>query len=116
MVQAGQEVDRAYRLAAAVRVIDPNQVRVYDIMGWCLFKQGKFSEALAELEKARSLMELKEVPDPAYAVVYEHLAEVFGRLRDSMMAREMFSRALVADPSRAEEWRKRAQVFGGTLA
>jgi len=116
MVQADQDLDRAFRLAAAVRVMDPNQVRVYDIMGWCLFKKGQLTEALAELEKARSLMELKDTVDPVFAAVYEHLAEVYGRLRDSMMAREMFSRALAADPSRAEEWKKRAQTFGGTLA
>ncbi len=116
LVAGDADMDRAFRLAAAVRVLDPNQVRVYDIMGWCLFKQGRYTEALAELEKARSLMELKETPDRAYAVVYEHLAEVFGKMRDAMMAREMFSRALAADPSRAEEWKKRAQGYGGMLA
>lgn len=108
-VEAGKDLDHAYRLASAVRVKDPNQPRAFDVMGWCLHRQGKYAAAREELEKARTLVELKETPAPGDAVIYEHLAETYAALKDSMMSREMFSRALELDPGRREEWQKRQQ-------
>jgi tetratricopeptide (TPR) repeat protein len=106
-------LDRAYRLASAVRVKDPNQVRAFDILGWCLFKQGRHPEAFENLEKARTLIELREVREKADAPIYEHLAAVYDAMKDSMMSREMYSRALESDPSRRAEWQKRSQEVGG---
>jgi len=106
-------LDRGYRLASAVRVKDPNQVRAFDILGWCLFKQGRVPEAFENLEKARTLIELRESRQKADAPIYEHLAVVYDGMHDSMMSREMYSRALEADPSRREEWQKKSRRIGG---
>jgi tetratricopeptide (TPR) repeat protein len=110
LVNAGLDVERAYRLAAAVQIKDSTVPRAHDVAGWCLYRQGKHVEALQELEKARALIEVKTGKQVDDAVVYEHLAEVYTALKDSMMSREMYSRALEADPSRREEWAKRGQA------
>ena len=110
LVNSGADVERAYRLAAAVQIKDSTIARAHDVAGWCLFRMDKHAEAHQELEKARALVEVRTTREPADAVLYEHLAEVYEALKDGMMAREMWSRALEADPSRREEWVRRGKV------
>ena len=111
LVHVGADVDRAYRLAAAVRIKDPNLARAFHVMGWCLLKQGKHPEAHEELEKARTLFEMRGAPELWAGELYEHLAQNYTAMNDAMMAREMYSRALEADPARREEWLKRAAAL-----
>jgi len=110
LVNAGLDVERAYRLAAAVQIKDSANPRANDVAGWCLFRLGKPKEAHQELERARALIEVKGTREPSDAVIYEHLAEVYTAFKDGMMAREMYARAIEADPSRREEWVRRGQA------
>jgi tetratricopeptide (TPR) repeat protein len=109
LISAGRDLDRAHRLASAVRLKHPANLRAMDVSGWCLHKQGRSVEAREELEKARAMLELKSFPDPADAEIYEHLAEVYAALKDGLMAREMYARAVEADPGRREQWQKRGE-------
>lgn len=108
LTNAGGNLEHAFRLAAAVRIKDPSRAKAYDILGRCLFRQGKAAEAREELERARAIIEVKERPDTADAGIYEHLAEVYAKLDDGMMSREMYARAGEIDPVRRAEWQKRA--------
>ncbi len=108
LMNAGGNMDHAFRLAAAVRIKDPSRPKAFDILGWCLHRQGKSVEAREELERARAIIEVKERADIDDAVIYEHLAEVYQALNDSMMSREMFARAAEIDPARRAEWQSRA--------
>lgn len=108
LVNAGGNLEHAFRLAAAVRIKDPSRAKAYDILGWCLFREGKAAEAREELERARAILEVKERPDADDAAIYEHLAEVYSKLDDGMMSREMYARAGEIDPQRRAEWQKRA--------
>ncbi len=113
LAHVGKDLDRAYRLAAAVRIKEPNLPRAFHVMGWTQLLQGKHLDAFAELEKARTLLEMRGLPEPWAAEMYEHLAQCYTAMNDAMMAREMYSRALEADPGRREEWLKRAQALNG---
>lgn len=113
LAHLGADPDRAYRLAAAVRIKDPTMARAFHVMGRCLMRQERHGEAQQELEKARTLLEMRGHPEPWAAELYEHLAQVYTALNDAMMAREMYSRALEADPARRDEWVRRAQALNG---
>ncbi|MEK7474607.1 MAG: tetratricopeptide repeat protein [Candidatus Coatesbacteria bacterium] len=109
LVNAGVDIERAHRLAAAVQIKDSANPRAHDVAGWCLFRLGQHQEAHQELEKARALIEVKGTRQPSDASIYEHLAEVYTAFKDGMMAREMYARAIESDPSRREEWARRGQ-------
>ncbi len=113
LMNAGANMDHAFRLAAAVRIKDPSRPKAYDIVGWCLHRQGRSAEAREELERARAIIEVKSHPDADDAGIYEHLAEVYKKLDDSMMSREMYARAAEIDPARRAEWQKSAGTPAG---
>jgi len=65
----------------------PNQYHYYDTRGWVLFKQGKFQEALVDLEKAIAL-------SPTQSVVMEHLGDVYFKLNQIDKAVECWKKAV----------------------
>jgi tetratricopeptide (TPR) repeat protein len=112
LLEAGGDPDKAYRYAAAVRVKDPNTVRAFEIMGRALAKQGKKEQAIAEMEKARTLIEMKEVQDSSLVPLYEHLADAYEAAEDFMMARAMLERAFTLAPQRNDIEERRKKLEG----
>ena len=80
----------------------PDSAAVLDSMGWALHKQGKHSEAIDYLEKAR-----KYGPDPEIDL---HLGEVQWDLNNKTAARETWKKALERwpDDKRLKERLERA--------
>ena len=60
-----------------------------DSLGWALFRRGKLEEAKAELEKASSLPGGDDDP-----VVFDHLADVYYRLKETAKALAAWKKAL----------------------
>jgi tetratricopeptide (TPR) repeat protein len=84
--------ERGENLAAAEELIrraldlDPQNAAYLDSLGWALYQQGRYHEALAPLEQASQLS--ADAPDP---VVEEHLGDVLeklGRRNDAVKAWE----------------------------
>lgn len=65
---------------------ESNNGAYVDSLGWVYFKQGRFQEAIQELEKAAQLL-----PDP---VIYEHLGDVYFKQSNLNKAKENWQRSL----------------------
>lgn len=86
----GQNLNEAEKLIAKALEIEPDNPAYLDSWGWLLHKQGKSREALAELQRAESLMpELR----PDDAEILEHIAIVQEALGQSQAALETYRRA-----------------------
>ena len=112
MLESGGDVEKAYRYAAAVRVKDPNTVRAFEIMGRALSKMGRKQEAIEELEKARTLLEMSETKDASLAPLFSHLADAYEAAEDYMMTREMLARAFALAPQRVDLEERRKKLEG----
>ena len=64
-VEKGEHLEEAEGMLQDAAALKPNDGFILDSLGWLYFKQGKFQEAVKQLEKADSLMD-----DP---VIKEHL-------------------------------------------
>jgi tetratricopeptide (TPR) repeat protein len=56
-----EEFAEAYRAIKRALELDPRNPAIIDSYGWVLFKQGKYDEALAELERAYQFMKDAEI-------------------------------------------------------
>jgi len=65
----------------------PNQYHYYDTRGWVLFKQGKYQEALIDIEKALEL-------SPNQPVVVEHLGDIYFKLNQVDNAIDCWKKAV----------------------
>lgn len=72
--------------------VDPTNGAYLDSLGWVKFQQGKFDEAVANLQKAAQSLKRD---DP---VVFEHLGDAYARLTRVPQALEAWQRALTLDP------------------
>ncbi len=68
---------------------EPDNGAYRDSLGWCYYRLGRFTEALAELKKAA------EEDDPD-GVILDHLADIQLALKDLASARESWQRAIKA--------------------
>jgi tetratricopeptide (TPR) repeat protein len=93
-------VDRNEHLGRACRMIriavesDPENMAYRDSLGWALFRQQKYAEALAEMQKST-----EKIPD---GTVLDHLGEVYNKLGEKQKAQEAWRRA-------AESFRKKKE-------
>ncbi len=80
-----EQAEMMIRLAVAAQ---PDNPAYLDSLGWVLFKQGRFEEALVELKKANS--------DPEYrdATLLEHMGDVHEALNQTADARKAWQEAL----------------------
>lgn len=72
LVDRTDEYDEAEKLIRKAIKLEPESPAIIDSLGWLLYKQGKFSEALEQLEIAYS-----RFPDPEVAA---HLVDVLAEL------------------------------------
>jgi Tfp pilus assembly protein PilF len=91
--EQNRSLSDAERLIKKALAQEPDNGAFVDSLGWVYFKQGKTKEARAELEKARSMLE-----DP---VIYDHLGDVYMKLKDVPKAKENWRRSLQLDDSQA---------------
>lgn len=91
LADRGLKLDEAHQLVSRAVELDPRNGAYRDSLGWALFKLGRSSEAVTELERALELL-------PEDETLWDHLGD-----------------ALAASNSPAAAWRawRRAQALGG---
>ena len=105
--------DRGLKLAEAEQFIrravdiDSSNGAYRDSLGWSHYKQGRFPQAVKELESAAALM-------PADATVWEHLGDAYEASGDKGKAWEAY--ALSESFERADRVRKKRQAAEAALA
>jgi len=72
--------------------LDPNNGAYLDSFGWVKYREGKFDDALAQLQRATQNLKRD---DP---VVFEHLGDTYSKLDRIAQALDVWQRALTLDP------------------
>jgi len=88
-VEWNRDLKEAERLINKAIRLDPDNGAYIDSLGWLYYKKGKVKEASKLLEKASSLME-----DP---VIYDHLGDVYFKLKETDKAKLNWQRSLKLD-------------------
>jgi len=88
-LELNKNIDKAGKMIKQALVFDPENGAYIDSLGWFYFKKGRFKEALAELEKAASL-----ISDP---VVYDHLGDAYLKLGDRNNSKLNWEKSLKLD-------------------
>jgi tetratricopeptide (TPR) repeat protein len=105
----GQHLDRAETLIRKANEMDPDNGAFVDSLGWLLFKQGKFPEALPELLRAEKLLRQDQPePEPGDAEIYDHIAQTYDKLGQRDKALEYWRQALDVKPE-VDAIRERAE-------
>ncbi len=92
LAETAKDLSRAHAMVSAVLARDPGNVRAMDVLGWCLYRQGRFQDSIRELERARRLLEAGGVASESAIDVYRHLTLVYEAVGDTSMANEMWFR------------------------
>jgi tetratricopeptide (TPR) repeat protein len=90
--ERGENLAEAEQLILRALEQDPGNGAYADSLGWVYFQQGRHEEALAELQRAASLL---ESPDP---VVLDHLGDAHEKLGQTAEALRYWQKALQLDP------------------
>jgi tetratricopeptide (TPR) repeat protein len=88
-----RELPRAERLITSALKSEPDNPAILDSMGWLDYRRGNPREALPLLERAFRLAQDGDIG--------AHWGEVLWSVGDKVKAREVWSRALIADPDNA---------------
>jgi tetratricopeptide (TPR) repeat protein len=91
-VEKGENLDEAGDLIRRALEMDPDNAAFIDSLGWYHFKKGEYEKALEQLLKAAELMK------PEDAVVFEHVADTYARLKKMPEALAYWQRAAALDP------------------
>ena len=83
-------LEKAEELLKKALTYEPNNGAYVDSLGWVYFKQGRYEEAIQELEQAVQFL--------SDSVIYEHLGDVYLRQGDFVKARENWQKSLEIDP------------------
>jgi len=85
-----QRYTEAHELISRALALQPDEPAILDSMGWVLYRQGQYDEALAYLTRAYA-----EYPDPEVAA---HLGEVLWVSGNTEAATNVWRGALLRDP------------------
>lgn len=85
----GQQLERAEQMIKKALASDPENGAYLDSMGWVLFKQGKYAEALPHLEKA-----VKAAAGSGDETIWDHLGDAYSHLQQPAKALEAWKKAL----------------------
>jgi tetratricopeptide (TPR) repeat protein len=91
-VDRNENLDTAEQLVHRALELDPHNGAYFDTLGWAYFRQGRYSEAVAELLRAASLL---EKPDP---VVLDHIGDAYEKLGKITEAMIYWQKAHGLDP------------------
>ncbi len=101
------EYAEAARLIKKALQLEPDSPAIIDSWGWVLYRQGKYEQALAELERAYA-----GFPDPEVAA---HIVEVLWKLERLDEAREVLDAAEAESPGHPLLERIRERAFPGDM-
>jgi len=73
-------------------------------LGWVYFKQGRYQEAVEELEQA-----IQFLSDP---VIYEHLGDAYLKQENTLKAKENWQKSLEIDSSDALQLQEKLDTLG----
>jgi tetratricopeptide (TPR) repeat protein len=90
------ELEESLKLIKKAIELEPDNPAFQDSLGWIYYQRGNLEEALYHLQLAVELMEEKDEKD---GVVYEHLGDIFYKLKDFQMARDYWQKALTTESS-----------------
>jgi Flp pilus assembly protein TadD len=90
LANRSQRVDEAHELIARALELEPGEPAILDSMGWVLYRQGSYAEALTYLSQAYG-----KFPDPEVAA---HLGEVLWVSGETKAAMDIWRDALLKDP------------------
>jgi tetratricopeptide (TPR) repeat protein len=96
--EAGIEMDSAEKMARRARELKPEDGYVLDTLGWVLFKQGRFEDAVKVLEDAHRLQ-------PNEAIIADHLGDAYYYFRMPERAKRLYEKAAAL----AEEDKRRSK-------
>ncbi|MBO9667236.1 MAG: tetratricopeptide repeat protein [Bdellovibrio sp.] len=98
LAELNQQLPEAEKLARRAYALQPQDGYVLDTLGWVLFKQKKFPESIALLEKAFSYQSQA-------SIIAEHLADAYSMHSMPKEAKEMYNKAvnLTKDQHRANQ-------------
>ncbi len=85
----GKNLEQAEGMIRKALAADPENGAYLDSLGWVLFKLGKYDDALPYLEKA-----VKNSPGAGDETLWEHLADVYERLKQPAKAVETWRKSL----------------------
>ncbi len=102
LAEQNESLDFALTLVDRALSQEPDNGYIIDSRGWIFYKQGRYEQARAELERA-----LEKVED---AVILEHLGDTHFMLNDQDQARRFYQRALVKDPRNRQLRKKIARL------
>lgn len=102
LAELNQHLSQAEELARRALQLTPQDGYVLDTLGWVLFKQKKFSEAIQVLEKAHAYQS-------SASVIAEHLADAYSMQSQTDKAKKMYEKAvrLSKDESQANKIRSK---------
>lgn len=89
--ERGQKLDEAFDMIANAVAAEPDNPAFLDSMGWVLYMQGKYHEAIPWLVRAVELTDPKDETDPT---LYDHLADAYAKTGDYRRARLEYEKAL----------------------
>ncbi len=89
--ERGEKLDMGLELIQKALATDPENGAFLDTLGWIYYMQGRYAEALKELQKARGLVE----NDPS---IWEHLGDTYLKLGNRDVAIEYWQKALKLEP------------------
>ncbi len=104
-LEQDRNIDKAGAMIRKALSFEPENGAYIDSLGWFYFKKGKFKDALAELEKAASLLS-----DPA---IYDHLGDVFLKLGNRDNARLNWNKSLKLDAKQDKVKEKLLKLSNG---
>ncbi|MCC7300305.1 MAG: tetratricopeptide repeat protein [Verrucomicrobia bacterium] len=87
----GEKLDEGLKLVHKALAIDPENGAFLDTLGWIYYMQGRYTEALTELQKAKSIVQND-------STVWEHLGDTYLKLNNRDEASKHWKKALELDP------------------
>jgi tetratricopeptide (TPR) repeat protein len=105
LADRGVKLDKARGLIEKALKQEPDNAAYLDSLGWVLYKLGKPELGLEQIQKA---IAHSEEPD---ATIYEHLGDIYARLKQDDKAREAWRKSLNLEPN--EEIKKKLDQSGG---
>ncbi len=90
--EQNSHLDEAMDLIKRALLSDPNNGAYLDSLGWVEYRQGKFDQALGDLERAAQTIGRD---DP---VVFEHIGDTYLKLKKLPQAIEAWQKAAALDP------------------
>jgi tetratricopeptide (TPR) repeat protein len=105
LADRGVKLEHAHALIEKAVKLEPRNAAYVDSLGWVLYKLDRPQEALAQIQRAITLS--GEVD----ATIYDHLGDIYARLKQPEKARDAWKKSLTVEPS--QEIRKKLDNAAG---